>query len=86
MIYASKPLTVKEMFELIYESQTLVSRQVYETFVKNKLDAIILPGFASAAPKLGNIGKLQYCFAFNSSWNVIAYPVGSLPVTTIMRG
>ena len=86
MIEASKPLSVREMFELIYESQTVIAGQMYETFIKNKLDAILLPGFASCAPKLGQIGKLQYCFSFNSSWNSIAYPVGSLPVTTVMRG
>lgn len=86
MIEASRPLSVRQIFELIYESQTIVARQVYEMFVTNKLDAVIFPGFASVSPKLGQMGKLQYCFAFNSSWNVISYPVGSLPVTTVQQG
>ena len=42
-----------------------------------------MPAFSTPAPKLGTVGKLQYCGAFSASWNVIEYPVGSLPVTTV---
>ena len=71
------------MFQLIYEAQTQISRQVFEVFSRNKLDAVLMPGFATAAPKSGTIGTLQYCFSFNTPWNVIAYPTGALPVTTV---
>ena len=83
MLELSKPLSVRQIFEMIYESQNIIARQIFEVFSRNKLDAVVTPGFPTAPPKLGTIGKLQYCLAFNTPWNVIAYPAGTLPATTV---
>ena len=85
VIEASGPLSVRQVFEKIYEYQTVKARSIYEIFCRNKLDAIILPGFGSATPKLGSIGKLQYCFSLTVPFNVLAYPVGNLPVTVVQN-
>lgn len=45
-----------------------------------------MPGFVTPAPKLGTTGKLQYCLGFQTPWNVLGYPVGALPVTTVEHG
>jgi Asp-tRNA(Asn)/Glu-tRNA(Gln) amidotransferase A subunit family amidase len=63
---------------------------VQAQFVDNSIDAIIMPGFAIPAFKHGSMAVilffmqgLQYCLAFNTGWNVVHYPAGSVPVSLV---
>jgi hypothetical protein len=45
--------------EMIYEIQVKKAKEMLSYFVDNKFDALILPGFAVPAPKLGEV-KVKY--------------------------
>jgi hypothetical protein len=46
------------VMELIYEIQVKKAKEMLSYFVENKFDALIMPGFALPAPKLGEVGVI----------------------------
>jgi hypothetical protein len=53
MIELSKPETAISIFEQIGEIYSTVCPKINQMFVKNKLDALILPSFVTPAPPHG---------------------------------
>lgn len=64
---------------------------VYHYFIDNDIDAVLMPGFGFPSPVRGTVSvnlsfyfkKLQYTFAYTTSWNVVNYPVGSMPMGVV---
>ncbi len=56
MIKATKPMTIIELFQNMYDIQNKSSHKIYKVFTSNQLDALVMPSFATPAPRLGEIG------------------------------
>lgn len=50
------PLYPGELQERTYVAERLIAGQVYQEIAKNRLDAIIMPGFVTPAPLHGEAG------------------------------
>ena len=51
--------------------------------MKYNLDAIIMPGFAMPAVKHGFSNDLPSAACYTFLWNILDFPAGSLPITTV---
>ncbi|GFO34811.1 fatty-acid amide hydrolase 1 [Plakobranchus ocellatus] len=54
-----------------------------EDWKKLKLDVILCPGMPTAAPMSGTDKKLLSCSSYTALWNVLNYPAGIVPVTSV---
>ena len=51
----------------------------------NNIDVVIAPGFTMPATKLGHAGWLHCAMSYTAAYNVLNFPVGSVPVITYFQ-
>lgn len=79
MFGQTKPVSKTDIFETIYKAEKILCPQIFKIFALNKLDAIILPTFATPAPKHGTIGVLLKLFRnFNTFILLPQYGISSV--------
>jgi hypothetical protein len=55
MLELSKPMSCKDVCETIHDIKVKKANYIENVFFENKLDAIVMPGFAVPSPKLDQI-------------------------------
>ena len=56
-------------------------RDIFEDWAHAKVDVIIAPGFGVPALPIGYPGWLQCTSSYTSVYNILNFPVGSMPVS-----
>lgn len=56
MIEATKPMTIIELFQNMYDIKSKSLYKIYKVFTSNQIDALVMPSFVTPAPRLGEIG------------------------------
>eukprot|EP01017_Pseudomicrothorax_dubius_P004355 TRINITY_DN10856_c0_g1_i1.p1 TRINITY_DN10856_c0_g1~~TRINITY_DN10856_c0_g1_i1.p1 ORF type:complete len:607 (+),score=108.03 TRINITY_DN10856_c0_g1_i1:28-1848(+) len=69
-----------------YQKSLLEREKFLEHWQANKIDVMILPGLATPAFRHGQSSSLVLTTLYASIFNVIDFPVGAVPVTTVKHG
>lgn len=74
--------TEKEIDQLCIEQRDLQIRML-DRWKFAKIDALLMPAFASCAFKAKNAGDLGAMVDYVALWSVLHYPQGVLPITKV---
>eukprot|EP00347_Sterkiella_histriomuscorum_P012241 403369347 len=78
----AKPYTVMEL-DLVFKRKEKLIKELKQMFFKDmKLDAILCPGFSTAAFKIAEIGALGFQLDYYQLFNLLHMPCGQVPVTS----
>ena len=75
-------MSSSEIWGLKVEKLTLL-RQILIDWEKNGVDVIIAPGFGLPAPKIGYASWVQAAASYTRVYNLLNFPVGSMPVSVL---
>ena len=68
-----RKFSAKELLVEIHEAQNVLTRQIYQIFAHNELDAILMPGFALPAAKHGDVGVRFFIILGNCNQLLLQY-------------
>eukprot|EP00347_Sterkiella_histriomuscorum_P007539 403348534 len=81
-----KPYTVMEL-DLVYKRKEKLIKELQQMFFKDmKLDAILCPGFSTAAYKNEEQDALGFQLDYYQLFNLLHMPCGLVPVTQVQSG
>lgn len=73
---------IHEYYEAVIDRKKYEKRYV-ESWKRHNLDVLISPGGAFPALPLGMFRDLFASFMYTTHWNLLNYPTGTVPVTTV---
>ena len=58
--------------------------EVLSLWQQKGIDVIIAPGFVFPAPPVKHPARLVPCVSYTAAYNVLDFPVGSVPITRVI--
>ena len=78
-------ISVRDYYEKIVD-KALIEKRFKDTFINENYDAVIFPGLGIPSPKHGDIGNLLPALSYSFLANLLHWPAGVVPVTTVDAG